>query len=199
MVRKDRTASRWKDIKGCKESKMIRHYEMTIFELHVSSRRRSLSHTTDDEELFRLHMPIEGRLLLMAEDNFCGTNLPVPVRANNYIVRSAWSRNSSSSTASSMNDSQQDMDQKMAAKSPSELFDPYNTHSETNSQPVSSTSKQGGSPYTTTTVTSDEPTSPAPTTASANLVEAWRVVSFVGRRPWKRRQEWSSYSRVESE
>jgi hypothetical protein len=63
--------------------------------------------------------------------------------------------------ASSMHDSHQDLDQKMAAKPeatrPSELFDPYNN--ETSSQPASSSSMQGEATFATTAVAPDEPTS----------------------------------------
>jgi hypothetical protein len=65
-------------------------------------------------------------------------------------------------TASSMNDSHPDFDQKMAAKPeatrPSELFDPYNN--ETSSQPASSSSMQGGATYASTADALDEPASP---------------------------------------
>ena len=65
-------------------------------------------------------------------------------------------------TASSMNDSHPDFDQKMAAKPeatrPSDLFDPYNN--ETSSQPASSSSMQGGATYASSAAALDEPKSP---------------------------------------
>jgi hypothetical protein len=115
------------------------------------------SHLSSEEEMFQRALEASQR-----ESSGVASYMPDHEALLYQSPMDAPMPHTVAATASSMNDSHPDFDQKMAAKPeatrPSELFDPYNN--ETSSQPASSNSMQGGSTYASTTATLDEPVSP---------------------------------------